>query len=172
MRGLLKNRTDSDIFRRVTPDDVMILGPGLAQDPALRGMTAYLKQDPARIQAVGRMARSGQLQDQVGVTVEQKMENGQPLFKHPSLPQPSLVRGEDGQLHLHVDRVETPIPDISLKVTPSNTFLASLEKQQKAQSFQKDHPKPEPPKQDKKEAQQKAAPHKPAPAKNPGGMKK
>ena len=172
MRGLLQNRTDSDIFRRVTPDDVMILGPGLAMDPAFLGMSAYLKQDPARIQAVGRMAQSGQLQEQVGVTVEQKMENGQPVFVHPALPRPSLVQGEDGQLRLHVDRVPTPIPSLGLKVAPSETFLASLEKQQKAQAFQKDHPKPEPPKQDKKEAQQKAAPHKPAPAKNPGGMKK
>ena len=172
MRGLLQNRTDSDIFRRVTPDDVMILGPGLAMDPAFLGMSAYLKQDPARIQAVGRMAQSGQLQEQVGVTVEQKMENGQPVFVHPALPRPSLVQGEDGQLRLHVDRVPTPIPSLGLKVAPSETFLASLEKQQKAQAFQKDHPKPEPPKQDKKEAQQKAAPHKPAPAKKPGGMKK
>lgn len=173
MRGLLKNRTDSDIFRRVTPDDVMILGPGLAQDPALRGMAAYLKQDPARIQAVGRMAQSGQLQDQVSVAVEQKMENGQPVFRHPTLPQPSLVRGEDGQLRLHVDRVPTPIPSLGLKVSPSKTFLASLEKQQKAQDFQKSHPKPEPKKDaPAKTSPQKAASQKAAPAKNPGGMKR
>ena len=172
MRDLLKNRTDPDIFRRVTPEDVGILGPGFSVDPTFLGISAYLKQDPSRIQAMRRLAQSGQLQDQISITVERKMENGQPVFVHPTLPQPSLVRGEDGQLHLHVDRVETPIPDVSLKVAPSKTFLASLDKQQKAQQFQKDHPKPEPPKQDKKEAQQKAAPHKPAPAKNPGGMKK
>ena len=151
----------------------MILGPGLAQDPALRGMAAYLKQDPARIQAVGRMAQSGQLQDQVSVAVEQKMENGQPVFRHPTLPQPSLVRGEDGQLRLHVDRVPTPIPSLGLKVSPSKTFLASLEKQQKAQDFQKSHPKPEPKKDaPAKTSPQKAASQKAAPAKNPGGMKR
>ena len=55
-----------------------------------------------------------------------------------------------------------------IEILPSKSLQASMEKQQKAQQFQKDHPKPEP----KKDAPQKAAPQKPAPAKNPGGMKK
>lgn len=50
-----------------------------------------------------------------------------------------------------------------IELTPSKSLQASMEKQQKAQEFQKNHPKPEP----KKDAPQKAAP-----AKNPGGMKR
>lgn len=65
-----------------------------------------------------------------------------------------------------------------IELTPSKSLQASIEKQQKAQEFQKSHPKPEPKKDapaktsPQKAASQKAAPHKPAPAKNPGGMKK
>ena len=65
-----------------------------------------------------------------------------------------------------------------IELTPSKSLQASIEKQQKAQEFQKNHPKPEPKKDapaktsPQKAASQKAAPHKPAPAKNPGGMKK
>ncbi len=172
MRDLLKNRTDPDIFHRVTPDDVQILGPGLAMDQTLKGMSEYLEQNPALIQATGRLAQSGQLQSQIGVTIEQQMKNGQPVVATPTLSQPSLVKGEDGQLHLHVDRVPVPTPAMDPKVVPSKTLLASLEKQQMAREFQKAHPKPEAQKQVQKEAPQKAAPQKAAPAKNPGGMKK
>lgn len=56
----------------------------------------------------------------------------------------------------------------TVEVAPSKSLQAGIEKQQKAQEFQRSHPKPEP----RKDTPAKASPQKAAPAKNPGGMKK
>ena len=90
----------------------------------------------------------------------------------------SLVKGEDGQLHLKSEEVKVTQDLIGMKITPSKSLQASMEKHQKAQEFQAKHPlsdleSKESKKADpKKEAPQKPAPKKQAPAKGGGGRTK
>lgn len=179
MREIMKNSSEPDPLRRI---DLLTLGTitragGL--NPSIRDMAKRLNKDPAARRAVAHLAYSGQFQDKVHISIGQMLEpDGTPMTGNRFETVYSLVKGEDGQLHLKSEKVKVTQDLIGMKITPSKSLQASMEKHQKAQEFQAKHPlsdleSKESKKADpKKEAPQKPAPKKQAPAKGGGGRTK
>ena len=133
----------------------------------------------AACRATARLAQSGQLQDKFHVTVEQVLnKDGTPSVRNLNQNYPSLVRGEDGQLHLEMGSIKVTTPNLKLVVAPAKSLEARMEKERKAQEFQEKHSLSDIKQKDskkadpKKEAPQKPAPKKQAPAKGGGGRTK
>ena len=179
MREIMKSSSEPDPLRRI---DLLTLGTitragGL--NPSIRDMAKRLNKDPAARRAVAHLAYSGQFQDKVHISIGQMLEpDGTPMTGNRFETVYSLVKGEDGQLHLKSEEVKVTQNLIEMKITPSKSLQASMEKHQKAQEFQAKHPlsdleSKESKKADpKKEAPQKPAPKKQAPAKGGGGRTK
>ena len=179
MREIMKNSSEPDPLRRI---DLLTLGTitragGL--NPSIRDMAKRLNKDPAARRAVAHLAYSGQFQDKVHISIGQMLKpDGTPMTGNRFETVYSLVKGEDGQLHLKSEKVKVTQDLIGMKITPSKSLQASMEKHQKAQEFQAKHPlsdleSKESKKADpKKEAPQKPAPKKQAPAKGGGGRTK
>ena len=179
MREIMKNSSEPDPLRRI---DLLTLGTitragGL--NSSIRDMAKRLNKDPAARRAVAHLAYSGQFQDKVHISIGQMLKpDGTPTTRNRFETVYSLVKGEDGQLHLKSEKVKVTQDLIGMKITPSKSLQASMEKHQKAQEFQAKHPlsdleSKESKKADpKKEAPQKPAPKKQAPAKGGGGRTK
>ncbi len=179
MREIMKSSSEPDPLRRI---DLLTLGTitragGL--NSSIRDMAKRLNKDPAARRAVAHLAYSGQFQDKVHISIGQMLEpDGTPMTGNRFETVYSLVKGEDGQLHLKSEKVKVTQDLIGMKITPSKSLQASMEKHQKAQEFQAKHPlsdleSKESKKADpKKEAPQKPAPKKQAPAKGGGGRTK
>ena len=179
MREIMKNSSEPDPLRRI---DLLTLGTitragGL--NSSIRDMAKRLNKDPAARRAVAHLAYSGQFQDKVHISIGQMLKpDGTPMTGNRFETVYSLVKGEDGQLHLKSEKVKVTQDLIGMKITPSKSLQASMEKHQKAQEFQAKHPlsdleSKESKKADpKKEAPQKPAPKKQAPAKGGGGRTK
>ena len=179
MREIMKNSSEPDPLRRI---DLLTLGTitragGL--NSSIRDMAERLNKDPAARRAVAHLAYSGQFQDKVHISIGQMLKpDGTPMTGNRFETVYSLVKGEDGQLHLKSEKVKVTQDLIGMKITPSKSLQASMEKHQKAQEFQAKHPlsdleSKESKKADpKKEAPQKPAPKKQAPAKGGGGRTK
>ena len=179
MREIMKNSSEPDPLRRI---DLLTLGTitragGL--NPSIRDMAKRLNKDPAARRAVAHLAYSGQFQDKVHISIGQMLEpDGTPMTGNRFETVYSLVKGEDGQLHLKSEKVKVTQDLIGMKITPSKSLQASMEKHQKAQEFQAKHPLSDLESQEskkadpKKESPQKPAPKKQAPAKGGGGRTK
>ena len=179
MREIMKNSSEPDPLRRI---DLLTFGTiSLAGrlNPSICDMAERLNKDPAARRAVAHLAYSGQFQDKVHISIGQMLKpDGTPTTRNRFETVYSLVKGEDGQLHLKSEKVKVTQDLIGMKITPSKSLQASMEKHQKAQEFQAKHPlsdleSKESKKADpKKEAPQKPAPKKQAPAKGGGGRTK
>ncbi len=179
LREVMKSSSEPDPLLRVDTLRYGVLTGLTVTDPTVRELAERLGKDPAACRATARLAQSGQLQDKVHVTVEQVLnKDGTPSVRNLNENYPSLVRGEDGQLHLEMVSIKVTTPNLKLVVAPAKSLEARMEKQQKAHEFQTKHPlsdmkQKESKKADpKKEAPQKPAPKKQAPAKGGGGRTK